>query len=239
MISDDGKDRESSRSSADNAGTAEIGGVDPSAKPAPAKKSKPRKPARSAGRPRSEACHQAILDAAVQLLDTEDFKNVTIEKIASLAKAGKPTIYRWWPSKADLILEAYRAEGLRRVPAVPPSADALADLEDFLKRLLRAHRNRTHARGLRALIAESQSDEAFREKFYNVFLTMRRGLMLDIIERGIADGTFRPDLDRDAVLDLIFGAFWYRLLSRDGAPLDDAYAEQIMGMVTPGLLARN
>lgn len=222
------------------AGASGTRSADPGAATQPEKHrpAKPAKPATSAGRPRSEACHQAILDAALQLLDTEDFKNVTIEKIARLAKAGKPTIYRWWPTKADLILEAYRAEGLRRVPAVPPSADALADLEDFLKRLLRAHRNRTHARGLRALIAESQSDEAFREKFYNVFLTMRRGLMLEIIERGIADGTFRADLDREALLDLMFGAFWYRLLSRDGAPLDDEYAEQIMGMVTPGILAR-
>jgi len=200
-------------------------------------KSEAKSQAKAPGRPRSEECHKAILDAATQLLDTEDYHKITIERIASLAKVGKPTIYRWWPSKADVILEAYREEGLRRVPAVPVSADALTDLEDFMKRLLRAHRNRTQGRGLRALIAESQVDEAFRSKFFDVFLTMRRGLMREIIEHGIETGRFRNDLDVNVVLDLMFGAFWYRLLSGTEAPLDDAFAEQVVAMVAPSLLA--
>ncbi|MEO1205021.1 MAG: TetR/AcrR family transcriptional regulator [Pseudomonadota bacterium] len=194
--------------------------------------------ARGAGRPRSEACHSAILDAASLLLDTEPYHKISIERIAEMAKCGKPTIYRWWPSKADLILEAYRAEGLRRVPQTKPSDDAFADLEDFLKRLLRAHRNRTASRGLRALIAESQFDPDFRQKFFDVFLEMRRDMMRSILQAGIESNQFRSDLDEDAVVDLLFGGFWYRLLSGTPAPLNDAYAEAMVDLVRPALAAR-
>ncbi|MEO1544130.1 MAG: TetR/AcrR family transcriptional regulator [Pseudomonadota bacterium] len=195
------------------------------------------KQARGAGRPRSEACHSAILDAASLLLDTEPYHKISIERIAEMAKCGKPTIYRWWPSKADLILEAYRAEGMRRVPPTEPSDDAFADLEDFLKRLLRAHRNRTASRGLRALIAESQFDPEFRQKFYSVFLEMRRDMMRAILRSGIEKGQFRKDLDEEAAVDLLFGGFWYRLLSGTSSPLNDAYAEAMVALVKPSLAA--
>lgn len=200
-----------------------------------------KKPAKTkpkgAGRPRSEACHQAVLDAAAHLLETETYCKISMEKIAELAKVGKPTLYRWWPSKADIILEAYRAEGLRRVPATELSNDAFADLEDFLKRLLRAHRNRTTARGLRALIAESQFDPEFRDKFFKVFLSMRRGLMRDILQSGIDKGQFRASIDVEAVMDVLFGGFWYRLLSGTPGPMDDAYAETMLEMIQPALMA--
>ncbi|MEL7047652.1 MAG: TetR/AcrR family transcriptional regulator [Pseudomonadota bacterium] len=194
---------------------------------------------KGAGRPRSNACHTAILEAASQLLQTQPYHKISIEKIAEVAQCGKPTIYRWWPSKADLILEAYRIEGLRRVPPTKPSGDAFADLEDFLRRLMKAHRNRTASHGLRALIAESQIDPEFRTKFFDVFIEMRRGLMRTILKRGMDAGQFKRDLDEDAVMDLLFGGFWYRLLSGAPGSLNDAYAKTMIDLIRPSLAAPN
>jgi len=62
---------------------------------------------RSRGRPRSDATRQGILEAAVELMGSTPYREITVEGIAQRAKVGKQSIYRWWPSKADLVLEAY------------------------------------------------------------------------------------------------------------------------------------
>ncbi len=193
------------------------------------------KSARAPGRPRCEVAHQAILDAAKELLETLDYQKITIEKIASQAKVGKPTIYRWWKTKADLILEAYRAESLRRLPKMPPSDDALVDIEDHLKRLFRVHRSRTTAQGFRALIAEAQLDPQFRQKFGDRFLSLRRSYLSELIEHGVETGQFNADADVDLVVDMLLGAFWYRLLAADRDPYNDAFAENLIGLVKPYL----
>lgn len=186
---------------------------------------------RAPGRPRCPAAHQAILDAAAELLETLDYQKITIERIAAQAKVGKPTIYRWWKTKADLILEAYRDESLRRLPRTEPTDDPISDLEDHLKRLFRIHRSRPTAQGFRALIAEGQLDPQFREKFNDRFLVLRRSYVYDVIAHGQKLGHFRQDIDADLVVDILLGAFWYRLLSAKRKPFNDAFAEELVALV--------
>ncbi|MGH1419474.1 MAG: TetR/AcrR family transcriptional regulator [Hyphomicrobiaceae bacterium] len=190
---------------------------------------------RGRGRPRCASAHRAILDAAAELLETLDYQDITIERIAAQAKVGKPTIYRWWKTKADLFLEFYREESLRRLPEFDPTDDAITDLEDHLKRLFRIHRSRPVAQGFRALIAEGQIDPAFRENFSERLLSLRRSYLYDIIAHGKKTGQFHKNVDGDLMVDVLLGAFWYRLLAADRKPYNNDYAENIVALVRPYL----
>jgi AcrR family transcriptional regulator len=129
------------------------------------------------GRPRSDATHKAILNAAIEmLLACEDYRLVSIDKIAARAKVGKQSIYRWWSSKADLILEALTCRSLQRAPPEPASDDAFADLQSFLKRIFAVMREPVANKAVRVLIAEAQFDCEFQKKFWDVSCgSWRRG----------------------------------------------------------------
>lgn len=85
------------------------------------------------GRPRSEAAHRAVLDAAARLLDATPYEEITVEGIAAEAKVGKQTIYRWWPNKAAVVLEAILAGHARlELAPVPDTGDLRADLTAWM-----------------------------------------------------------------------------------------------------------
>jgi AcrR family transcriptional regulator len=190
---------------------------------------------RAPGRPRSEATQQAILDAAVQLLQDVDYRDISIDRIAATAKVGKQSIYRWWPSKAELLLEAYTAHALSRLPPLVPSPDAFADLEHDLARYFAFMRNALVVKGVRSLIAEAQFDDAFREKLYASVLRVRCDALRRVFRHGIALGQMRDDLDFEAVAHVIHGALWYRMLSGTTYAYDDDYAAKLVALLRPGM----
>ena len=191
--------------------------------------------ARSPGRPRSAATRTAILDTATALLEKESFSRISIERIAAEAKVGKQSIYRWWDSKADMLLEAYVERALKRLPAVRKSGDAFRDLEQLLKSFFANVRNPAVGKTIRTFIAEAQHDPEFRVKFHDVFVSTRRDMLRKAIVAGIESGAFRPDLAVEIVIDLIYGAFWHRLLSSDLESLNDTFAADIVIALKPSL----
>ncbi len=124
------------------------------------------------GRPRSEQSREAILNATHRLLNELGGAGLTIEAIAREAGVGKPTIYRWWPSMADIVLEAllHQAEAAIPVPSCGSCAEAL---RRFLRQSLIAI-NEGAGVHLRFLMAQAQQDEAFRERFRDGFVSRRR-----------------------------------------------------------------
>jgi AcrR family transcriptional regulator len=193
----------------------------------------PGRTARAPGRPREAATEDAIIDAALGLLDEGCYSTITIEKIASRAGVGKPTIYRRWKTKADVVLDAYAARAAR-TQAYPPTDDAFADLQGFLERLFTVANHPTNQRAMRGFIAESQYDAEFRQKYYDRFLIPRRDAMKAIFAHGQALGQMRPDLDLEVACDLVYGAFAARLI-HSAWPLDAAFAAQIVCLLKTGL----
>lgn len=185
------------------------------------------------GRPRSEATRQAVLETAAHLLDAESYRTITIERIAHEAKVGKQSIYRWWDSKADVLLEAFTDRALKRLPSHTPTGNAIRDLETLLQLFFSNVQQPSIAKTLRGLIAEAQVDPEFRQKFYSMFISTRRGMMREMLRSGIEKGELRASLDVEVVLDLIYGAFWYRLLSGTAAPLDEAFATTLVETLRP------
>lgn len=177
------------------------------------------------GRPKDEAAAPALLAAARTLVGKHGYANVSVQMIATEAGVGRQTLYRRWPSKADLVLDAY----LERAGQVAPVTDGpvMELLEMFLKQLFAGLRHDGPA--ISSLIATAQEDPDFRQTFYRNFIRPRDQVIIDILQRAVERGelntTFKPAL----AAEMIHGAFWYRLLL--GLELDDQYAIEIASAV--------
>ncbi len=192
---------------------------------------------RPPGRPRSEVTRQAILGAGLKLLEEQDYAKITIERIAFEARVGKQSIYRWWASKADVLLEAFADRALWQLPPIEPSGRAVADLENLLKLFFASVSDPSIGKILKCLIAEAQLDPDLRVRLFEGQVSKRRCMIRNVIEAGIQTGELRSDLDIEVVLDCIHGAFWYRLLSGTTAPLNDAFAVSLVKTLQPALAA--
>lgn len=190
---------------------------------------------RTPGRPRSEATRRTILDTVVRLIGQNAYRNVSIDRIAAEAKVGKQSIYRWWNSKADVVLEAYTEHSLSNMPPIRKSQDAFADLEADLNRFFVFMSDELIAKGVRSLIAEAQLDEDFKKKLYANVHRVRCEALRRIFRHGYELGQFRSDLDEDALAHIIHGAFWYRFLSGTKYKYDKAYATTIVALLRPAL----
>jgi AcrR family transcriptional regulator len=187
------------------------------------------------GRPRSEDSHEAILDAVLEMLEQEGYGALTIESVARQAGVGKQTIYRWWKSKAELVLEAYANHAASKLP-MPDKGALRADLEWFF---CAAFKRLTDISGptMRGLMADAVYDPEFLEILREVLIAKRRAVLMAVLERGQARGELRPDADLDVMADLLFGALWYRLLVQH-AKLDGRFAKQLVGSVLDGFTPR-
>jgi AcrR family transcriptional regulator len=171
------------------------------------------------------------------MIETEEYRNISIDGIAAMAKVGKQSIYRWWPSKADLVLDAYTSRTLTRLPPYIPSGDVFADLGDDLDRYYTLIRQSMVSKGVRSLIAEAQLDDAFRKKLYDQVWKLRCERVHQILRHGQQLGQVRTDIALPNVAHLIHGSAWYRLLSGTTMPLDTAFAHDVIALLRPGIAA--
>jgi AcrR family transcriptional regulator len=178
--------------------------------------------AKARGRPRDPGREAAILDAARALLAERGFEALSIEGVAARAGVGKQTIYRRWPGKADLLFAAFKADAEVRV-VLAEGGSLRADLEIFLTRTLAALRG--SAPGLRALMAQAQLDPAFRRAFDDAFVAHRRHALAGLILRHLGNGE-AARAETAVVVDMIYGAIWYRLLLGHGR-LGPAFARDL------------
>jgi len=166
---------------------------------------------RRPGRVRNPITHRAILDAARQSLAAHDYGSISIEQIARLAGTGKPTIYRWWPTKAALFMELY-SEDASRLFTISDKQNLQEELRLFFDATWRLWQDTTGGRAYRSIIAETQQNEDAFTFFTQTFLPMREQPLREIFERAIARGEL-PSNIVDTLIALIFGFNWYHLLT--------------------------
>src|SRR5262249_26165933 len=123
---------------------------------------------------RSEKARNAILAAAAELLLAQGLEAVSMDAVAGRAAVGKATIYRWWPSKETLALEALYHEWDTSRPSLPDTGSLRGDLLALLRPWIRRVRPRPYGRAVAALIAEAQTDRAFAEEYRARFVEPRR-----------------------------------------------------------------
>jgi AcrR family transcriptional regulator len=188
---------------------------------------------RTPGRPRSEEARAAILSSTLELLEDLGFGELTIEAVAARAGVGKTTIYRWWPSKAVLVADAFMSSVIRET-RFPDTGSVREDLRAQMQRLAGIFRG-PRGRILRSLIGGGQSDPELIEAFRNRWLVPRRAEAIGILQRGIDRGQLPPDLDRNMLLDALYGPLYFRMLVGHG-PLSTAFVDNVCDAMLGGVM---
>ena len=183
---------------------------------------------RSGHRPdrRSERARRAILNAADDLLVEVGYAGVTIEGIAARAGVGKQTIYRWWSSKADVLMDNFSADA-RSELALPDLGSVLEDLMTYLRQLALFLTEAPAGAVLKALIGQAQHDRAMAATFRESHLAEHRERERTLLQRGIARGELPADLDLDKGLAELVGPVYYRVLVT-GEPVDPAFTDSLV-----------
>ncbi|QJT07594.1 TetR/AcrR family transcriptional regulator [Oceanidesulfovibrio marinus] len=187
----------------------------------------------TAGRPRSEESLAAILRATNELLREQGPCAMTVEGIARRAGVGKQTIYRWWPSKADVVLEAIMKHEDMAIIA-PDTGSLHDDLHECLRRVVATFSGWAGCY-LRCLIVHAQMDEAFRDRFQDNFVQLQRTVLDSVFAKAGERGEINPEADLGFADDMVFGMVWYRLLNGH-APLDDGFAAELATAVLAYIL---
>jgi len=189
--------------------------------------------ARPPGRPRSDVTRKAVLVAAYDLLAEGGLSGFTIEAVAARSGVARTTIYRWWPTKGALAIEGF-TETVSPDLAVPASGSVVADMQAVLRMFARLVRGKA-GRIIRCIIAEGQSDPETIDAFVSGFVARRRAEVGAILERGIASGELRADLDVGIVMYALFGPLYLRMLLNE--IVDDAWVDRLSGAVLAGCVA--
>lgn len=175
------------------------------------------------GRPRSEAAHKAILQAALRLVTRYGFRAVTVNEIAAEAGVGKMTLYRHWPNKSAVVMDALLVL-IGDETAFPDVGNALQSLRHQLDLQAAFFRS---PRGIliRSLVSEAQSDPELATAFRERWLVPRREGVEKTLRRAISEGSLRNDFDVGTAIDLLYGAIYYRLLLGTGS-INEKFIEE-------------
>jgi AcrR family transcriptional regulator len=213
---------EQARTKQAGAGTAAAG-----AEPAP----RPRRP----GRPRSEQADQAIIDAALCVFAEHGVEGLCIEKVAAMAGVGKATIYRRWPGKEDLLLDALAA---LKTPLPEPRGDSVReDLVALMQTMASDYADPRRAREFALLLGEGAKYPRLMAKYTGTVLEPRREVIRSVLRRGIASGELRPDVDVDVALFMLTGAVIARGKDQPEA-ISASYAQRVVDELLAGLAPR-
>jgi AcrR family transcriptional regulator len=175
---------------------------------------------------RSEDARQAVLKAADDLLAAKGFNGVTIEGIAAAAGVAKQTVYRWWSSKTDVLLDAFLEDAVEELTP-PDHGDLEADLREHLRHLARFLTTSDAGAVFKALIGHAQHDAAFAATLRAHYLDGQRRRDRLPLERAIGRGELPADLDTAAAVDHLVGPIYHRVLIT-GDPATDAFVDGIV-----------
>ncbi|WP_426613435.1 TetR/AcrR family transcriptional regulator [Bradyrhizobium sp. McL0616] len=182
------------------------------------------------GRPRSIETTNAILESAYTLMATTGLAATTIDAIARHSAVSKMTIYKWWPSREALLIDAFLHHAAQMLPLPPASAGSPA---------VRARRHAAaYAEALQgefgkvqlAVISESISKTGSAELFYARYLQFRRDALVDMIAAGQNDGSILAEAPAEDLYDAIYGSLFYRYVFGI-APITSAYARSLVDLV--------
>lgn len=172
------------------------------------------------GRPRSTAARQAIIDAFTEAVRLQGYGKVSIDGVAKLAGVSRSTIYRWYKDKAEIALDAATDFSLL-VLDDKLSGQFEQDLHKFLEQTF-AVANELGTM-YTVLMTEAVANEEFSQKVWEKYSLARRQKLKLILAQQIEQP---KNMSWDCVLDLVFGAIWYRMMSGH-APLDEVFAVEL------------
>ena len=189
---------------------------------------------RKPGRPKSDTAvaHDKILDVVFTLLKTRSVRKLTIDEVCRRAGVSKPTIYKWWPTKAAMVMEMFEQRMVRRIPDIETfTAEQL--IRVAVPRLIHLF-NEGFGKVAAEMIAEGQSDAAVLREFRERYMLKRRAISVKMFKEASKSGEFKCSVDPELLSDLIFGPIYYRLLVKH-QPLNQefgtALVEHVLGCI--------
>jgi AcrR family transcriptional regulator len=194
---------------------------------------------------RSEKSRRAIYDAALSLVGEVGYPRTTIEGIAARAGVGKQTIYRWWSSKAEVLMEAFldlseqasREAGPGYESAIPDTGDLAADLKAVLRLTVDQLKDPRFEAPSRALAAEGVVDEEVGRTFMTKLLEPSLQLYVDRVRAAQEAGQVRQDVDPRIALELWVSPLAQRWLQYTG-PISHEYTDTLVDYALHGLAPR-
>jgi AcrR family transcriptional regulator len=191
----------------------------------------PRRP----GRPRSERADRAIIDAALSLFAEDGPAGLCIEKVAARAGVGKATIYRRWPGKEDLLLDAIAA---LQAPLPEPAGQSVReDLVTLLSAMRDSVADPRRAREFALLLGEGAKYPRLMARYVETVLEPRREVIRSVLRRGVATGELRSDVDIEVALFMLTGAVLARGKYEPGS-FPPGYVERVVEELLQGLAPR-
>src|SRR5208282_4564600 len=190
---------------------------------------------RPPGRPRSEESRQSILNSTLKLLKQDGFPELSIEAIAADANVGKTTVYRWWPTKAALVADAFSASADHEL-RFPNTGSVENDMRLQMRGLIRIFRSQ-RGKVAAALLAGGQSDAELLEAYRDRFLWPRRRQAYQTLQRAVDRGELPKGCDFDLILDALYGPILMRFLIRH-IKLQESLADELCELVLQGLKRR-
>lgn len=184
------------------------------------------------GRPRDEKLHRAILQTTYNLVLQVGFRAVSVESIAATAGVSKATIYRRWPNKAAVVMDAF-TDRVGSGSLFPKAQSATESIRLQMRAMARSFRGDDGAL-VRALLAEAQFDPELARAFRERWTMPRRKLGITVVEEAIRQGEMSADIDPADVIDILYGPIYYRLQMGTGA-LSNAYVDRIFRRAMKGL----
>ena len=183
--------------------------------------------ARALGRPRSVEADEAILRSAVELFGEHGFEGLSVDEVAARAGVSKATIYRRYPSKVDLVVEA--ASCLAEDSAVNVDTGTLqGDLRAYARGMVRKLKGPT-GRIMPVMVFETRRYPELADG-YRRFIDGRRARMRETLQRAVDRAELHADADLDLIGNMIVGPIFHRLLVTQ-EPLTDAYADRVADAV--------
>lgn len=184
---------------------------------------------------RSERSRTAILTAATELVHEVGYRKLTIEAIASRAGVGKQTIYRWWPSKAAVVLDGLLAAAAGTAGlALPDTGDLATDLRGVIRAIVAELADERLSGTSRAMIIDMQEDPDLAADMLERLLGPNLAAIADRLRSGREAGQVRADLDLDVGVEMLVGPPYHRWLLRTG-PLTEAYADTVTDLALRAL----
>jgi AcrR family transcriptional regulator len=186
-------------------------------------------------RRRNHDAARAVLTAAVEMLDDPriGYRNFTMKAVAARAGVSKATLYRWWPDKAHLVLDAYRSKGSRDIYA-PTTGDLRTDVLAHLGHLAFTLTRLDSARTVAGIIVAAATDPYFGRLYRETLLNDLRQALLDILIAARERGQIRAGIDLAVAVDAAYGAIQHRLLlSKE--PIDGPFVTALTDLLIAGL----
>jgi len=187
------------------------------------------------GRPRSERARLAVLEAAADLLIEGGLAAMTFESIAARAGVSKVTIYKWWPSRGAVAVDAY-FHRYHEAYSFDDTGDVARDLATQLRLLIQAFRGRA-GEVMAELIGQAQTDPGLAETLRTGWLQPRRDATAEVLRRAVGRSQLRSDADIQTVMDELYAPLYWRLMMRH-QPLDDDLADEVVRNTLDGLRPR-